>query len=200
MTEAVVRHRYSEVADVYIRMFGEVDRVAAEDLAFLRRNLAECAGTVLDAGCGPGHLTSFLADLGLAAAGVDLVPEFVACARARRPDLDFAVGSLHNLALPDGALGGVMAWFSLIHCDTTELAHVLAEFHRMTVPGGMLVVGFFDGEAVERFDHKVTAAYRRPVDDMSRMLAAAGFAEVERVRRAGTDQARPYAAIAARAG
>ncbi|WNG86380.1 class I SAM-dependent methyltransferase [Mycobacterium sp. ITM-2016-00317] len=198
MTDAV-RDCYSEVADLYIEMFGGIDRVDPQDLAFLRRSFGRCTGPVLDAGCGPGHLTAYLTDLGLTVSGVDLVPEFVEHARTVRPGIDFTVGSVHSLAIPDGTLGGILAWYSLIHYRTTELEAALAEFRRMAAPGAVLVVGFFDGEQVEPFEHKVTTAYRRPADQMSQLLKANGFAEVDRARRAEAGHVRPHAAIAAHA-
>lgn len=184
-------------------MFGAVDRVDPENLEFLERNLGHCDGPVLDAGCGPGHLTAYLTDIGLAASGIDLVPEFIDSARSNWPAIEFAVGSLRTLGLPDRSLGGILAWYSLIHCAPVELAAALTEFHRTMSPGGTLVVGFFEGGfeggGVGPFDHKVTTVYHWPADEMSRMLSLAGFAESDRLRRAGTDGMRPHAALAARA-
>lgn len=203
MTQAAIRRRYTEIADIYIRMFGAVDRVDPEDLEFLVRHLGRCDGTVLDAGCGPGHLTAYLTGLGLTARGIDLVPEFIDSARSNWPTIEFAVGSVHTLGLPGRSLGGILAWYSLIHCAPVELAAVLTEFHRTMSRGGTLVVGFFEGGfeggRVGPFDHKVITAYRWPADEMSRMLATAGFVEFDRLRRAGSDGIRPHAALAARA-
>ena len=61
------------------------------------------------------------------------------------------------------------------------------------------MVGFFDGDEAEAFDHKVVTAYRWPVDEFSERLARAGFTEVERRRRPSDGTHRPHAAIAARA-
>ena len=128
MTDAVVRRRYAEIANVYIRMFGSTSHVDPEDLTFLERNLGHCEGTVLDAGCGPGHLTAYLKNLGVSAEGIDLIPAFISSARSNWPDLDFAVGSVHSLDAPDHSLDGILAWYSLIHCGPSELATVLNEF------------------------------------------------------------------------
>lgn len=198
MTDAAVRRRYAEVADVYIQMFGATTHVDPEDLTFLERSLGRCEGTVLDAGCGPGHLTAYLKNLGVTAKGIDLVPAFISSARSHWPELDFAVGSVHSLDTPDGSLDGILAWYSLIHCGPSELATVLKEFRRTLRDGGRLVVGFFDGDDIETFDHKVTTAYRWPTDEMSLAMSNAGFVEIERLRRTGTDATRPHAAIAAR--
>ncbi|GFG55433.1 class I SAM-dependent methyltransferase [Mycolicibacterium agri] len=70
MKKAAIRRSYTEIADVYILKFGSVADVDPEDLAFLKRNLGDCDGAVLDAGCGPGHLTAYLSNLGLSARGI----------------------------------------------------------------------------------------------------------------------------------
>lgn len=199
MTEAVVKRRYTELSEEYIRMFGAVTHVDSDDLRFLERNLGRCAGTILDAGCGPGHLTGYLTDLGLTARGIDLVPAFIESARANRPEVEFAVGSMCPLDLPDGSLSGILAWYSLIHYEPDAVGDVIRAFRKALSDNGALVVGFFAGEDVEPFAHKVTTAYRWPVDDMSEMLSAAGFVEVDRLRRPDTDHVRPHAALALRA-
>lgn len=199
MADRIVRRRYTEVADIYISRFGAISAVDPEDLRFVARNFGRCQGDVLDVGCGPGHLTAYLTDLGLTARGIDLVPAFIDNARSNWPNIDFAIGSLHIFDIPDRSLRGILAWYSLIHCEPRSLTAVLAEFRRTMSRGGTLVVGFFDGDDVETFDHKVTTAYRWPVDRMSQMLSRAGFVEVDRAQRAGTDPTRRHAALAVRA-
>ncbi|WP_286275308.1 class I SAM-dependent DNA methyltransferase [Mycobacterium antarcticum] len=199
MTHAVVRRRYTEVSDAYTRMFCAVTHVHPDDLRFLERHFGRCAGTILDAGCGPGHLTGYLTDLGLKTIGIDLVPAFIESARANWPEVEFSVGSMCSLDLPDGSLGGILAWYSLIHCEPGIVGDVLRTFHTALSDNGTLVVGFFEGEDVEPFEHKVTTAYRWPVDEMSATLSAAGFVVVDRLRRPGTDEVRPHAALALRA-
>ncbi|MBJ8343727.1 class I SAM-dependent methyltransferase [Antrihabitans sp. YC2-6] len=197
MGDTTIRRSYTEIADLYIRLFGDVSSVDPDDLRFLERNFGGCGGVVLDVGCGPGHLTAFLVDLGVTAHGIDLVPAFIDYARANRPEITYEVGSMSTLDVPDGSVSGILAWYSLIHCEPTELSAVLAEFRRMLSQGGMLVVGFFEGEG--SFAHKVTTAYRWQVDEMSATLHVAGFAEADRLHRPATDTTRPHAALAARA-
>lgn len=196
MTEAAVRRRYAEVADIYTRTFGTVASVHPDDLRFLERNVRGCDGTILDAGCGPGHLTGYLANLGLEAMGLDLVPAFAETARAHWPEVEFAVGSMHPLELPRGSLGGILAWYSLIHFEPAVVTEVLRSFRTALCDNGILVIGFFEGDDVEPFEHKVTTAYRWPVETLSEMLSVAGFVEVDRLRRPGTDQVRSHAALA----
>jgi trans-aconitate methyltransferase len=192
-----VRQAYASVANLYIELFGTRQQVPADDLAFIRRHLAGRPGPVLDLGCGPGHLTDYLRSLGADAMGIDLVPEFIAHARAAHPSGSYQLGSIENLAVPDHSVAGILAWYSLIHLPPHDLDNVLAEFRRALAPAAALVVGLVDGDEVAAFDHKVVTAYRWPVDEFSERLAHAGFTEVERMQRPGDDTVRPHAAIAA---
>ncbi|MBA0053140.1 class I SAM-dependent methyltransferase [Streptomyces sp. AJS327] len=144
------------------------------------------AGPVAELGCGPGGVTARLRDLGLDVFGVDLSPAMVGLARETHPDLRFEVGSMDALDLADGALGGVVAWYSVIHAPPRELPSYLAEFRRVLGPGGHLLLAFFEsgGEPVAAFDHKVTTAYRWPIDELAELTAAAGFTEAARMLRA----------------
>ncbi|MER7006828.1 class I SAM-dependent methyltransferase [Dactylosporangium sp. NPDC000555] len=193
----LVRQAYASVAGLYIELFGTSERVHADDLAIIGRHLVGRSGTVLDLGCGPGHITGYLRSLGVDATGVDMVPEFIAHARAAHPGGSYQLGSIENLAVADHSISGILAWYSLIHLPPQDLDGVLAEFRRVLAPGGTLVLGLFDGDEVAAFDHKVVTAYRWPVDEFSQRLARAGFTEVERLRRPSEGAHRPHAAIAA---
>ena len=76
---------------------------------------------------------------------------------------------------------------------------MLAELRRVIVGGGTIVIGFFTGNHVEQFEHRVAPAYYWPVADISDLLGQAGFVEVDRQTRPGVDIAgqRPHAAIVA---
>ena len=104
-----------------------------------------------------------------------------------------------DMKRPDGSVAGVLAWYSLIHLDPVQVDGVLATIRRVMVPGGSFVMGFFVGDELEPFEHKVVTAYRWPADEVTRRLAQAGFVEVERMERAQEGERRPHGAIAARA-
>ncbi|GAB3509024.1 hypothetical protein GCM10027575_19620 [Phytohabitans suffuscus] len=192
-----VRQAYASVAGLYIELFGSSERVHADDLAFIERHLGGRPGVVLDLGCGPGHLTGFLRSLGVDARGIDLVPEFIAHARAAHPSGRYQLGSMEDLGVADHSIAGILTWYSLIHLPPRRLDGVLARFRRAMAPGGRLVLGVFDGDEVAAFDHKVITAYRWPVDELVERLTRAGFVEVERLRRPDEDNHRPHAAVAA---
>lgn len=194
-----MQQAYSAVADRYIELFGTIRQAHPDDLAFIERHLATGPGPVLDLGCGPGHHTGHLRSLGVDATGIDMVPDFIAHAKAAHPDGRFQLGSMDELQVADHSVAGILAWYSLIHLVPDELDARLAEFRRMMNPGGTLVVGLVDGDEVSAFDHKVITAYRWPADVFSERLARAGFKEVERLQRPADENNRALAAIAATA-
>ncbi|WP_040788110.1 class I SAM-dependent methyltransferase [Nocardia paucivorans] len=197
MGQRTVEDAYAARSQEYIELFGSVDSVRPDDLALVRRWAELAGGRVLDIGCGPGHLTAYLHGLGVDITGIDPVREFVEHARARYPGPAFEVGSAQTPGLPDGSITGILAWYSLIHVPPAELDGILAGFRRMLVPGGVVLLGFFEGATVEEFPHKVVTAYRWPFDELARRLAVAGFRELERLTRTGGEH-RPHGAILVR--
>lgn len=197
-----VRRSYEAMAAQYIELFGDGGQVHTDDLALITQHLSIRPGAVLDVGCGPGHLAAHLRSLGVDATGIDLVPEFIDHARTTHRDTRYELGSMHRLPVRDRSVAGILAWYSLIHLPPDDLDDVLAELRRAMAPAGTLVAGFFDGEEVTAFEHKVVTAYYWPVDELSERLRRAGFTEVERRRRPGVALSgrRPHAAIAAVAG
>lgn len=137
-------------------------------------------GPAADIGCGPGHVTDFLAGLGLDVFGVDLSPAMVEHARCSYPGLRFELGSMLDPDLADGALGGILAWYSIIHVPWRLRAEVFAQFHRVLAPGGHLLLGFQIGSDVmhrdEAFGRPVNCDwYRQQPDDVTDLLRDAGF-------------------------
>lgn len=192
-----VRDAYAINADEYIALLGTTDAVHHDDLELITRRLSPSTGVVLDVGCGPGHLTEHLRSLDVDAIGIDQVPEFIEHARTAYPSSRFELGTLHDLPVPNSSVAGILAWYSLVHLAPDQLGDVLVELRRVVVTGGTLVVGFFDGDRVEPFEHRVATAYRWPVDELSARLQRAGFVEAERQQRPGVDEAgrRPHAAL-----
>lgn len=199
MTERVTA-AYGARADEYAALLGSMDAVHPDDRALVDAWAAGHRGLLVDAGCGPGHWTAHLARQGHRVTGVDAVPEFVEHARrthgAVDADIGFRVGSLDALPLDDGSADGVLAWYSVIHHEPSRISVPLEEFRRVLSPGGGLLLGFFEGPAVEAFDHAVVTAYRWPVASLAALLDEAGFDAVDVHTRTDPGR-RPHGAISA---
>lgn len=192
-----VQRCYSEWSAKYVEAAGAISKTHPSDRALVSTWAESVIGTALDAGSGPGQWTDFLAQHGLDARGIDLVPEFVAHAKATYPGLDFDVGNFEQIDAATGSLGGVLTWYTTIHHRPQDLPVVFAEFARVIRPGGGLLVGFFEWRELEPFDHTVTQAYRWPVRELCELLEAAGFEVIETHTRTEKD-VRPHGAIVAR--
>jgi SAM-dependent methyltransferase len=177
------RASYSAVAEGYAERFR--DELAAKPLdramlgAFAEQVLAR-GGPVADIGCGTGRVTAYLDGLGLPVSGIDLSPGMIEVARRVHPGLRFEVGSMLALDLPDGALGGVLAWYSVIHVPDERLPEAFAEFARVLAPGGLLLVGFQAGDSTlhltEALGQPVTLDFRRRRPErVAELLTGAGL-------------------------
>ncbi|MDH2414329.1 class I SAM-dependent methyltransferase [Nocardioides sp. CER19] len=185
MSVSHVASAYDARADEYVDLFGSVDKLAEADRRTIERWRDETPGRLLDAGCGPGHWSDVLSVLGTrTVVGIDGSSRFLESARRRFPRIGFARADLAVLPIANESVGGILAWYSIIHADPSEVPAILGEFARVLRPEGSLLLGFFDGDAGQPFDHKVTTAYYWSADALVELLALEGFA----VRRAGARQ------------
>jgi SAM-dependent methyltransferase len=183
---------YDAVAVDYAERFSNsleakpLDRAVLAAFAELVR--AAGAGPVADLGCGPGCVTAHLHSLGLSIFGVDLSSAMVAQARQEHPGLRFDEGSMTALDLTDGALGGIVAWYSIIHTPQERLPEVFAEFHRVLAPGGHLLLAFQVGDEplylAQPFGHAVSLDFNRlSPDRVADLLRQAGLVVDARLLR-----------------
>lgn len=148
-----VRATYDAVAANYAsELSDELDALPFERWLLDRVAAIADGRPVMDAGCGPGHVTAYLVGTGADAQGQDLSAEMIAEARARHPDVRYEVGDLRRLMRPVAAAGwgAVLAWYSLIHLASSELPAAVAALARPIAPGGVLVLALHAGDEVHR--------------------------------------------------
>lgn len=185
-----VRASYDAAARVY------TEHVASElagkplDRHLLNRFAEEVQGrgTVADLGCGPGHVAGYLREQGAEVIGIDLSPEMVRCAVELNPGIDFRVGDLLALDLPDASLAGAVVFYAIVHLETAEVRAAMAELRRVVAPGGVVLVAFHAGDQTLHVDdlwgQAVSLDFRfHPPADVAAALHAAGFAVTEWVER-----------------
>lgn len=138
-----VRRTYDLIAHDYDREIGDELDHKPLDRALLTA-LVELVGSgrLADVGCGPGHVTRYLATLHDDVVGLDLSPEMVAIARSHAPGLSFDVASMLALPVAEGSWAGAVAMYSVIHLSAAERRTALAELARALWPGGHLLLAF----------------------------------------------------------
>ncbi len=108
---------------------------------------------LLDMGCGPsGHIGRYLFDKGLRVAGVDISEGCLEIASPYNPGMQFFGMDMADLAIEDGAIDGIIAFYSIIHTPKTHAAKLFREFHRVLKKGGKLLVTVKEGEKEERLN------------------------------------------------
>jgi ubiquinone/menaquinone biosynthesis C-methylase UbiE len=95
-------------------------------------------GVALDAACGTGRHSAYLASLGHTVIGVDTSAAMLERAREKVPSGEFHEADLHDLPLPDDHVDVVVCALALMHVP--EIEPVLAELVRVLRPGGSLVI------------------------------------------------------------
>jgi hypothetical protein len=176
-----VRACYTAIAADYADRF----TTELDDLPFERwlldRVVTEAGRRpVVDTGCGPGHVTAYLAAAGADARGIDLTTQMVEQARERFPGIRYDVGDLTRLIRPENAdgWGAVLGWYSLIHLAGSEFPAAVAALARPLAPGGVLVLAGHAGHEVRQmtswFGHDVTldAVNHDPADVVAAVTAA----------------------------
>ena len=185
-----VRTSYDSVAAAYVEhLYSELAQKPL-DRHLLNRFAEEVheRGTVGDLGCGPGHVTRYLHDQGVRMLGIDLSPEMVRRATQLNPDIAFKVGDIRALDLPDASLAGIVAFYSVIHLDPSEIDVAFREFRRVLAGDGLLFVAFHLGDHTVHLDE----LWEQPVSLDFRFLLpstiiaalhSAGFLVIESVER-----------------
>jgi demethylmenaquinone methyltransferase / 2-methoxy-6-polyprenyl-1,4-benzoquinol methylase len=170
-------------------------RLTVRSLA-LRRDSA-----VLDLACGTGDLCRELEAAGLAPVGVDLSFGMLAAARTDAPLVE---GDALRLPVPDGRVDGVTCGFALR--NFVDLPPFFAELGRVLRPGGRIALlevatppnpllrwghGVYFGKLVPMIGGLISdpsayrylprsAAYLPDAEELTGMIAAAGFTDVDR--------------------
>ena len=183
-----VRRAYDQVAVDYAAAFGDDLAQLPLDRQVLDRalTLADPAGWVLEAGCGPAPALAYFGDRVDRGVGVDLSRQMLATAvtASLRP---VAQADLRALPMRGESCGLVIVFYVLQHVRAFET--VLAECARVTRPGGALAVATHlgDGEVVleEFLGHRIEpmAGALHDRDDVVERLARSGYAVLEEHQR-----------------
>ncbi len=143
---------------------------------------------ICDLGCGPGHISRFLKDRDKDVFGIDLSNEMLNIAKVKNPDIDYKIGNMMDLELQDNSLGGVVSFYSIVHCTINEVEGVFKEVWRVLEKDGLLFLSFHSGTQIlhvdSLFDEKVNLDYMFfDTEEIVGILKRVGFRIMEAVTR-----------------
>lgn len=185
-----LRESYDAVAAEYVEhLFSELSGKPL-DRHLLNRFAEEVRGRGLvgDFGCGPGQVARYLHEQGLEVLGIDLSPEMIRQASTLSPEIEFRVGDLLALDLPDASLAGIVAFYSVIHFEPPEIDRAFREMRRVLAPDGVLLLAFHIGDKTIHLDElwgrAVSLDFRFLVPgEIVAALQETGFAVTESTER-----------------
>jgi SAM-dependent methyltransferase len=185
-----IRACYDAVAREYAERFADELAHKPLDRELLDRFASEVRGrgSVYDLGCGPGQTTAFLHGCGVNVRGLDISADLLREARQRHPGLQFELGDMLALPLPDASLAGVLAFYAIVHLSPAGLRRALAEMHRVLRPGGRLLVSFHVGDGSVHVDNFLGRSVSLDFMFFTRQvvtgeLVRAGFTALEVIER-----------------
>lgn len=129
---------WRDVASAYDRSFASLCAGTVAELV----DRLPAGSTVLDVGCGSGHLSAAIEAAGHRVTAVDPDPEMVALTRTRTTAA-VAVGALPDLPVPDCSVDVALANFVLNHVDDPRSA--AGGLARVVRPGGRVVATTWPG-------------------------------------------------------
>ena len=152
---SAVRHVYEGIADGYAGRFGDDLEGSLVDGKVLENavGMLPPSALVLDIGCGPGHVASFLAARRCRAVGIDLTPKMLDVARHADPHLALINGNVLRLPVRDGVADGAIAWFALHNLPRALLGEALGQVRRALRPRGVFVMATHGGDGEESVAH-----------------------------------------------
>ncbi len=112
-----------------------------------------CAGAVIELGCGPGELSSTIAECGLSVVGVDKNLEKIGQARKRYPHIEFIEADILSLPHAGKSYDTVVLSEVLEHVSEEAGDRMLSTAWSFVAPGGRLIVSVPNEDCVPHANH-----------------------------------------------
>lgn len=185
-----IENVYDSVAKEYAATFFGEHEKKPKDQELLVRFSKEIGGRrpVWEFGCGPGHTTKYLNDLGVEVSGMDLSGKMLEQARMQYPGLQFRKGNILELDFKDCSIAAVLAFYAIVHFKEEQVRAAFGEVFRALEPGGLFLCTYHVGDEtihVEEFlGKKVNVDFMFFTSDfIFNSLKNSGFGRIEVIER-----------------
>ena len=179
---AFERSQHDTRADSYSEFFAPITALAIEPLLTALRLAPGMA--LLDVATGCGFLAADAARRGARVVAVDLSPGMLEKARNLHPDIDFRVGEVEHLPVPDGTLDAVVCSFGVGHFPWPEAA--VAECTRSLKQGGRIALSWWAEPSRQRvqgvFRDAIAEVGAQPPPDMPKGHSPLRFCDAAELR------------------
>ena len=149
-----IENQYDSIAKEYAEAFSGEHEKKPKDQEILRRFAQEMGNNrpVWDFGCGPGQTAKYLKNLDIEISGLDLSEKVLEQARAIHPEICFRKGDILELEFENDSIGGVVAFYAIVHFTEEQVGMTFREVFRVLQPGGIFLFTYHIGEGTIYLD------------------------------------------------
>jgi len=185
-----IENTYDAVAEEYAEEFTGEHEKKPMDREMLQRFSEEIGDRrpVWDFGCGPGQTTKYLKNLGLEISGLDLSEKILDQARKVHPETHFQKGNMLELEFESNSIGGIVAFYAIVHFTEEQVELVFREIFRVLEPGGIFLLTYHIGEETLHIEEYLSKAVDIDfmfftTDFISSCLEKSGLYKIEIIER-----------------
>jgi ubiquinone/menaquinone biosynthesis C-methylase UbiE len=176
------RRSYNLAAEKYFIDFKDEMKQKEYDRIFLQEFSHDFTpkSTICDVGCGPGHITRYVSEMGLSIFGIDISEKCIEVARRENPGITFHVMDMAKLNIADKSVDGIISYYSIIHTPKRFQPLLFREFKRVLKIGGKIAIVVKKGDSegyvyeLEGFKTSLYFAHFKEAEIWS-YLEASGF-------------------------
>jgi len=143
------RKSYNLAAEKYFEDFKDEMKQKEYDRGFLDEFSSHfnSKSIIWDVGCGPGHITRYVSDMGLNILGIDISEKCIEVARRENPGMRFYVMDMAKLDIADESVDGIISFYSIIHTPKRFQPSLFREFNRVLKMGGRIAIVVKKGDS-----------------------------------------------------
>ena len=138
---------YNRVAKGYAQMYFQKDIMHSYMDSFLGRITS--GRQILDAGCGPGYDTLYMASKGYRVKGIDLAENMIYEAKRISPETPFFVYDIRKDLRTIGHFDGIWCCASLLHLSKKDAVIALRNFFKALKTDGLTFISVKKGKSCE---------------------------------------------------
>lgn len=139
-----IQNTYDHIAEEYDKEFSQ-EIYFLDEIRFFKRQLPKEA-QVLDVGCGPGHIASYMKDSGFVITGIDFSDNMIELAKKRCRQSKFIKKDIEQFDYGKEKYNGIIASFILIHFNRSSTEKLLHRFHSSLDKKGVLLISVIKGK------------------------------------------------------
>jgi len=172
---------WNKVASMYQDKFMDL-AIYNDSYNIICKLLAQQQPHVLEIGCGPGNISSYILKqrLDLIIKGIDIAPNMVELAKKNNPSADYSVMDCRNINELNTKFDCIIAGFCLPFLSESDREKLISDCKNLLNTGGIIYLSFVEGMP-EQSGYKLSSSgdrvyfYFHSLNDLSSQLKSNGF-------------------------